>query len=95
MADLQQRLQSNDDDGPDSEDEEDNGEEECASTVKNFDQFAVMLAEMRKFALLKGCGTLVDACMNMEEKVATESLRQRQAASQTSLLDFFKPNGSL
>ncbi|XP_022094965.1 uncharacterized protein LOC110981599 [Acanthaster planci] len=91
MADLQQRLHDNEDLESDWKEENHNNEEPGYSTVvNNFEQLAAMLTDLRNFAVMKGCGNLVDACMDMEEKVAAESLRRRHAASQSSILNFFK-----
>lgn len=90
VDDLQRRLQDAEEDGAESDEDGDEMEQPVVSKIKNIQEFASMLTELKAFAISRGCSSLVDACMDMDEKVNTEVLRESNAAKQTTLLQFFR-----
>eukprot|EP00057_Strongylocentrotus_purpuratus_P009321 XP_011663795.1 PREDICTED: tigger transposable element-derived protein 4-like [Strongylocentrotus purpuratus] len=65
---------------------EDAGEPPHPTSIQNFRDFAEKLAEMKAFAVMKGCSGLVEALMEVE----AESLKEAESARQSSILDYFK-----
>lgn len=67
-------------------DGEDAGELPHPTSIQNFRDFAEKLADMKAFAVMKGCSGLVGALMEVE----AESLKEAESARQSTILDYFK-----
>lgn len=67
-------------------DGQDEGEPPYPTSIQNFRDFAEKLAEMKAFAVMKGCSGLVEALMEVE----AESLKEAESARQSTILDYFK-----
>ena len=75
IDDLQCRLADNDEEKEMSEEKEDEEEDvtlPAENKIKITHEFVASLADMKAFAVSKGCSALWESCMEMEDKVEPE-----------------------
>ncbi|XP_071508679.1 tigger transposable element-derived protein 4-like [Diadema antillarum] len=87
VQDFQRRLESNHDDGEDSEEEE---PQLSQLKLKNLVDVGKSIADIQAFAVSKGYAEILKRCDGLENAVLRERQRQRQEVRQTTMLDFFK-----
>ncbi|XP_054631460.1 tigger transposable element-derived protein 4-like [Dunckerocampus dactyliophorus] len=80
LEDYQRRLENTDKPQPSQQE----------PNLISFSEAFRSLEQMKTLAVSKGCIEMLDRCTDLEEAVQRECQRQKQAARQTLMFDFFK-----